>query len=230
MTRTLLIEDDLDLAQTVIDYLQLEQIDCDHASNGVAGLNLLTDNDYDVLLLDLNLPRLDGLGVCEKLRQEGRDIPILMLTARDQVDDKISGFHAGTDDYLVKPFALEELVVRIDALSRRRSGQVQLLSYADLQMNLKQRTAMRAGSPLKLSPSGWQLLECLLRAAPEVVPRYKLEQSVWGETTPDSNSLKVHLHHLRKAVDGAFSPPLIHTIAGHGVTLRKLDDETTAQP
>lgn len=224
---TLLIEDDLDLAQTVIDYLELESIQCDHASNGMAGLQLLAEQNYDVLLLDLNLPRMDGLTVCEQLRQQGRDIPILMLTARDQITDKLAGFNAGTDDYLVKPFELDELVVRIQALSRRRSGQVQLLRCADLEMNLDTRTVRRGDKPLKLSPTSWRLLETLLRASPSVVSKQKLEQAVWGDETPDSDSLKVHLFHLRKAVDGEFEQKLIQTVTGHGFVLRA-QNETSA--
>jgi DNA-binding response OmpR family regulator len=224
---TLLIEDDLDLAQTVIDYLELESIQCDHASNGLAGLQLLAEQEFDVLLLDLNLPRMDGLTVCEQLRQQGRDIPILMLTARDQITDKLAGFNAGTDDYLVKPFELDELVVRIQALSRRRSGQVQLLRCADLEMNLDTRTVSRGDKLLKLSPTNWRLLETLLRASPNVVSKQKLEQAVWGEETPDSDSLKVHLFHLRKAVDGDVEQKLIHTVTGHGFVLRASNETST---
>lgn len=227
MINVLLIEDDLDLAQTVIDYLQLESINCDHASNGVAGLHLLAQQDFDILLLDLNLPRLDGLSVCETLRQQGHDIPILMLTARDQLADKLAGFHAGTDDYLLKPFDLDELMVRIKALSRRRSGQAQLLRCGDLQMNLQNHTVSRADKSLKLSPTSWRLLEALLRAYPSMVSRQKLEETIWGNETPDSDSLKVHLHHLRKAVDGNFSQSLIQTIPGHGVILRDTDETHT---
>lgn len=111
--QVLLVEDDRDLAASVADYLVLEQISVDHAYNGQAGLTLALENSYDVLLLDLMLPRIDGLTLCEKLRQQGIDTPVLMLTARDTLDDKVAGFGAGTDDYLVKPFALEELTVRI---------------------------------------------------------------------------------------------------------------------
>ncbi|RLT94792.1 response regulator transcription factor [Ketobacter sp.] len=216
----LLVEDDLDLAQTVVQYLALEQIQCDHASNGVAGLNLMQRNAYQVLLLDLNLPRLDGLKVCQQLRQQGNDTPILMLTARDQLADKVDGFEAGTDDYLVKPFELQELVVRINALARRRSGQVRKLQYGPLELNLDEKKATRDGLALKLSPTGWRLLETLTRAAPAVVSREQLEQALWGDELPDSNSLKVHLFHLRKSVDAPFEQALIHTIAGQGFALR----------
>lgn len=220
MLNVLLIEDDLDLAQTVVDYLQIEQINCDHASNGVAGLHLLQQQHYDVLLLDLNLPRLDGIKVCETLRADGNAVPVLMLTARDQISDKVAGFNAGTDDYLIKPFELQELVLRIQALSKRRSGQVQLLSCVDLEMNLNERSVSREGQSIKLSPIGWRLLECLLRATPTAVSRQQLEETVWGDEVPDSNSLKVHMHHLRKAVDTPFGSNLIHTVSGYGFVLR----------
>lgn len=225
MLNVLLVEDDFDLAETVIDYLAIESISCDYASNGVAGLNLLNDNSYDVVLLDINLPRLDGLTLCRELRSGGNDTPVLMLTARDRLDDKVAGFEAGTDDYLVKPFELRELVVRIHALARRRSGQVQLLRCADLEMNLKEDTVTRAGQKIKLSPTARQILETLLRAAPETVSKQKLINAVWGDDPPDSNSLKVHLHHLRKAVDESFDLPLIHTIPGRGFSVKEGEQE-----
>lgn len=220
MLSLLLVEDDLDLAQTVVQYLELEDIRCDHASNGVAGLELMRRGRYDALLLDLNLPRMDGLTLCQKLRAAGDDTPILMLTARDRLDDKIEGFHAGTDDYLVKPFALQELVARVQALARRRSGQVQRLRCGDLEMNLAERRVTRAGQEIRLTPIGWRLLEALLRAAPSVVSRQMLQEAVWGEDMPDSDSLKVHLHHLRKSIDAPFPTALLQTIPGHGFALK----------
>ncbi len=220
MLNVLLVEDDLDLAETLIQYLELEQIGCDHASNGVAGLQLMQQQRYDVLLLDLNLPRLDGLSVCQRLRAQGDATPVLMLTARDSLEEKLDGFRAGSDDYLVKPFELQELVMRLRALARRRSGQVRQLRCADLEMNLDDHSVSRAGQPLRLSPIGWQLLECLLRASPAAVSRQALEQAVWGDALPDSNSLKVHLFKLRKAVDAPFGQPLLHTVPGYGVVLK----------
>jgi DNA-binding response OmpR family regulator len=220
MLNILLIEDDLDLADTVVQYLELEGIRCDHAANGMAGLQLAKEGQYQVLLLDLNLPRLDGLSLCRRLRTAGDDTPVLMLTARDQLDDKLAGFNAGTDDYLVKPFALQELVARIEVLARRRSGEVRKLSCGDLVMNLSDKIVTRNSIPLKLSPIGWRLLERLLRASPEVVSRQALEEAVWGDEIPDSNSLKVHMFHLRRAIDGPFAVTLLHTIAGHGFAIK----------
>lgn len=226
MLNLLLIEDDLDLADTLVQYLELEAIRCDHASNGVAGLELAQQHAFDAILLDLNLPRLDGLSLCQRLREGGDDTPILMLTARDQLSDKLDGFRAGTDDYLVKPFELQELVVRVQALARRRSDQAQRLRCADLEMNLSERSVSRAGQTLRLSPTSWRLLEALLRASPDVLSRQALESAVWGDDIPDSNSLKVHLFHLRKAIDAPFPSALLQTVPGHGFALRESDDET----
>jgi len=221
----LLIEDNLDLANTLIDFLALESITCDHAFNGRIGEDLALNNQYDVLLLDINLPGKNGLNVCQQLRQCGNDTPILMLTARDSLTDKLKGFEAGSDDYLVKPFELLELVARIRVLAKRRSGQIQHLQIADLQMDLQQRIASRNGQPLKLSPIGWKILELLMRSSPDAVSKHQLERSIWGEDTPASNSLKVHLHHLRKEVDGNHNEQLIHTISGYGLALHSLQQE-----
>jgi DNA-binding response OmpR family regulator len=220
MLNLLLAEDDLDLAQTLVQYLELEGFICDHVSNGIAALNLIKQNSYDVLLLDINMPRLDGLGLCQRIREQGNDIPVLMLTARGQLDDKLLGFNAGTDDYLVKPFEMEELLARVRALSHRRSGQVRKLTCGELQMNLSEKSLLRNGQALRLSPIAWRLLECLMRASPSPVTREALMDAAWGDDHPDSNSLKVHMYNLRKAVDGPFSEPLLHTISGLGFVIR----------
>lgn len=220
MMNVLIVEDDIDLARTVAEYLELEGISCDYASNGLAGLNLAKGNHFDVILLDINLPGLDGLSICQQLREEGNDTPILMMTALDQLDDKIEGFQMGTDDYLVKPFELKELTARIKALARRRSGQAQVLRYNDLEMDLNARSVTRGGQVLKLSPTVWRVLETLLRHAPNAVSKDALEQAVWGDELPGSNSLKVHIFNLRKAVDAPYSTALLQTISGHGFALR----------
>lgn len=200
MTNLLLVEDDPDLAGNIIDYLELESLYCDHASNGIAALQLLQTSRYAVVILDINLPQLDGLSVCERLRERGNDTPVLMLTARDELDDKLNGFARGADDYLVKPFAMAELVARVQVLAMRRSGQVKQLTSGPVRLNLTQRQAFIYEKPVKLSPTVLTILEQLLRAAPHPVSRDALEQAIWGEERPDSNSLKVHIHHLRKAL------------------------------
>jgi DNA-binding response OmpR family regulator len=222
----LLVEDDIDLATAVIDYFDLEKIQCDHAANGLSGFNLIKTNHYDVVILDLNLPKMNGLEVCEKLRTQGIDTPILMLTAKDTLDDKLQGFAKGTDDYLVKPFAMEELIVRVKVLSQRRSGQVKKMMVCGLSLDTQQQVILRADVPLKLSPISFKILETLMLASPHPVSREKLMQNVWGDQQPDSNSLKVHMFNLRKTVEGVpAKQKLIHTLVGHGFVLK---DESTA--
>ena len=201
MIKLLLVEDDLDLAGNIIDYLELEDMLCDHASNGVAALTLMAEGHYQAIVLDINLPKLDGLQVCAQARARGNDTPIIMLTARDQLSDKVTGFEQGADDYLVKPFAMEELVVRVKTLAKRRSGQHTQLSVGPLQLDINQKTALFGSEPLKCSPTAMAILEQLMRAYPHPVNRQSLIASVWGEESPDSNSLKVHMHNLRKALD-----------------------------
>lgn len=201
MIKLLLVEDDFDLAGNVMDYLELEEMMCDHASNGVAALNFLSQQQYQVVVLDINLPKLDGLQVCAKAREQGNDTPIIMLTARDQLSDKVAGFEQGADDYLVKPFAMEELVMRVKALAKRRSGQVMQLTTGPLTLDINQKVARLNSAPLKCSPTGFIILEVLMRGYPNPVSRERLIDTVWGEDSPDSNSLKVHIHHLRKALN-----------------------------
>ena len=224
----LLIEDDFDLSRTLVQYLELSGYVCDHAIDGLKGLNLLQEHNYDVLILDLMLPMMDGLHVCERLRSEGNDIPILMLTARDSLKDKLEGFRAGTDDFLVKPFAFEELTMRIEALARRRSGQVRKLQVDDLKLDLDMHIATRNDEVLHLTPTGWKLLETLVRASPAAVSRQTLERAVWGDNPPESNALKVHMFHLRKALDGNFEEQMLHTLSGYGFRLGYSEETESA--
>jgi DNA-binding response OmpR family regulator len=222
---TLLVEDNVSLAQTLIAYFDLEGIDCDYASTGSQGLDLALSNDYQAILLDINLPRMNGLEVCEVLRNRGVDVPVLMLTARDSLADKLAGFDAGTDDYLVKPFELSELTARVKALAKRRSLLAQQLEVGPLLMDLSLKTACRHGQILSLTPTCWTLLEILMRESPNVVSREKLQNAIWkGSDLPDSNVLKVHLYKLRQQVDKPFSTKLIHTVAAHGFAIRVPND------
>lgn len=217
----LLVEDDLDLAASLIDYLELEGVTCDHAANGVHGLQLAREFQYDVIVLDVMLPKLDGLGLCANLRRDGLDVSILMITARDSLDDKIEGFESGTDDYLVKPFALKELLLRVQALAKRRSGQPRRYVIGDLEVDPNLHQAIRAGKSLDLSPKEWALLEYMVKVSPNVALREEMQRAVWGEALPDSNSLKVHMHNLRRKVDKPFAYPLIQTVPGVGVVIKE---------
>ncbi|WP_298445403.1 response regulator transcription factor [uncultured Ferrimonas sp.] len=216
----LLIEDDRDLAEAISDYLALEGYEFDFAYNGAAGLNLALAQPYDIILTDLNMPKMDGIDLCQALRDNGISTPVLMLTARDRLEDKISGFEAGSDDYLVKPFAMAELKMRLQALLRRTQGRLTQLKVADLQLDLDSHQASRAGQPLKLPPLCWKMLVCLMQHSPNVVARAKLEQAAWGDELPSPDSVKVHLFKLRQAVDAPFERKLIQTVHGVGVALR----------
>lgn len=225
MINVLLVEDDIDLATTIVDYLDIEDIECDHASNGVMGLNLLQINHYQMIILDVNMPKMDGLTMCRTLREQGKDTPVLMLTARDSLDNKLEGFDAGSDDYLVKPFAMKELVARVQVLAKRKSGEVKRLTLANLNLDLAKRSADVEGQTLKLSPIAFKLLETLVREAPQPVTRSAIMQAVWGEEQPDSNSLKVHIYHLRKQLEGASKQVKLETIPSVGFAIKPTQEQ-----
>ena len=211
----LVIEDNQDIAANLGDYLEDRGHTVDFAADGVTGLHLAVVHDFDAIVLDLNLPGMDGLEVCRKLRNDARkQTPVLMLTARDSLDNKLAGFDSGADDYLVKPFALQEVEVRLNALSRRGKGtHTRVLDVGDVEYNLDTLEVRRGG----------KLLQSLMEAAPSVVTRQELETRVWGEELPDSDSLRVHIHGLRAAIDKPFEKPLIQT--RHGIGYRMVDPD-----
>ncbi|MFC4235625.1 response regulator transcription factor [Thalassospira xianhensis] len=217
----LLVEDNMDIAGTISDYLTIEGIECDHAFDGETGFQRALTGEYDVILLDIMLPFRDGISICNALRNEGIDTPVLMLTARDTLADKLEGFGAGADDYLVKPFALEELLMRTRVLSRRRSGEIRRFSLGDLVVDFENRHVARSGQAISLSPTSWTILEVLAQNSPHVVTRSRLSMALWQGDPPDTNALKTHLYKLRMRIDKPFNQNLIHTVAGQGVALRE---------
>lgn len=219
--RILVIEDNRDILANVLDYLQLKGYTVDCAQDGVSGLHLAVSEHYDLIVLDIMLPGMDGYQVCQRLREDAsRDTPIIMLTARDELDDRLKGLRSGADDYLIKPFALSELVARIEAILRRsQGGSRHTLEVADLSYDLDTLQVSRAGQPLKLNRTGLELLELLMRRSPAVLRRAVLEEALWGEELPDSDSLRSHIHQLRQVVDKPFASPLIHTVHGVGYCL-----------
>ena len=224
--RLLLVEDHQDIAEMVYDFLEQQGYTVDHAADGVTGLHLAVSEDYDVIVLDLMLPGLDGVTLCQRLRNDARrDTPILMLTARDTLDDKLTGLDAGADDYLVKPFAIEELGARVRALVRRWRGKTtaERLQIGDLSLDMATLEVRRAGQMLTLTPIGLKLLAALMRASPRVVTRRDLEREVWGDVLPDSDTLRSHLYNLRKIIDKPFSQPLLHTLHGSGYKMAEPD-------
>lgn len=217
--KILIVEDHRDIAEMLYDYFEQKGYQLDYASDGRMALNLVNQNQYDVILLDLMLPEVGGLEVCRKLREEiGNDTPVLMLTARDTLQDKVTGLEMGADDYLVKPFEMLELDARINALIRRQKKSVryEMLEVEDLVLDTGTLQVTRAGREIKLSPIGLKILTILLKARPKVVTRQQLEEEIWGDVLPDSDTLRSHLYNLRKQIDKPFDKPLIQTIQAIG--------------
>ncbi len=224
----LLVEDNRGIAEMVGEFLERRGYSLDYASDGVTGLHLAVTNSYDVVILDLMLPGMDGLEVCRKLRQDAkRSTPVLILTARDTLEDKVTGLDAGADDYLVKPFELKELEARIRSLIRRDRRQVSqgVLKVGDLVLDSATLRLTRAGKDLLISPIGLKLLTILMRESPRVVSRRDIEREVWGDMLPDSDTLRSHLYNLRKVIDKPFQKALLHTIHSAGYRLSDLDAE-----
>jgi DNA-binding response OmpR family regulator len=214
----LLIEDNRDLATNLFDYFEARGHTMDLAGDGIPGLHFASTNQYDVIVLDLMLPSMDGLTMCKRLREAGKHTPILMLTALDSLNDKIAGLEAGADDYVVKPFSLREVDARLQALVRRsqiREGE-DTLQVGDLSFNTGTLKVLRGERSIVLPPIALKLLEVLMRQSPRVLSREEVERSIWGDTPPDSDALRGHLHILRNAVDKKSDKPLLKTLRGIG--------------
>ena len=219
----LLVEDHRQLAQTVVEFLEQEGALVDYASDTTLARTLVQEHHYDILVLDVMLPGEDGYSFCQYLRKElALDTPVIFMTSRDQLDDKLEGFARGGDDYIVKPFALPELVARVQALVRRERREVapNLLTVADLQLDPARQEVRREGQILKLSPTAFRILRILMRESPKVVSREQLEHELWGDLVPDSDALRSHLYNLRKAVDKPFEHALLETLPGVGFSIR----------
>ncbi|WP_226469834.1 response regulator transcription factor [Luteimonas panaciterrae] len=220
--RLLVVEDNQNLVANLFDYFESRGHTLDAAPDGVTGLHLAVTQAYDAAILDWMLPRIDGQEVLRRLRDEyGSGLPVLMLTARDELPDKIAGFRAGADDYLTKPFALPELEVRLEALVARAAGRgrSRTLEVRDLKLDLATLEATRAGKPLHLYPACRKLLETLMKASPAVVTREQLEYALWGDDPPDRDMLRSHIYELRRSVDGPFDVKLIQTVPRVGYRL-----------
>ena len=219
MYKILIIEDNPDIVANIYAFFEPKGFELDNAHNGISGLTLAANNRYDVILLDVMLPGMDGTKLCKKLREELRDkTPVLMLTARDTILDKVTGFDSGADDYLVKPFSLVELESRIKALIRRHQDDhfEHSLAVGQLFLNTDEHTIIREGKSLKLTPTGFKILETLMNASPRVISKSELEEKVWGEDIPSSDALRTHMHSVRVQVDKPFAKPMIMTMPGVG--------------
>jgi len=222
----LVVEDQQSIAQNIASYMEHKGHVLDFAERGDLGLALALSNHYDLVILDLNLPAMDGLEVCKQLREQAsHHVPIIMLTARDSIDDKISGFTTGADDYLTKPFSLEELEVRCFALSRRHLLQTKdTLTFDQLSIDRKRKKITRAGETLELHSMGYRILSILAEAYPQVVSRSKLSQKLWGDEPTESDALRSHIYQLRSILDKPFDYPMIKTMHGIGFVLNVKSD------
>lgn len=225
----LIVEDNAPMAANIYDYLEACGHQPDAAPDGKSGLGLIQLNHYDAIVLDWMMPRMDGLAMLTQLRDGLQSrIPVIMLTARDQLDHKLQGFAAGADDYLVKPIALPELEMRLRVLvTRNRAAQApgQVLEVGDLRFNLASLVITRGDRELSLSPIRRQILEILMRRSPHTVSREHLESQVWGDRAPDKDILRSHMHLLRKEVDGDGPQKILHTVFGSGYSIRVQDAE-----
>lgn len=219
MYKILVIEDNPDIVANIYAFFEPKGFVLDNAHNGYSGLTLASNHHYDVILLDVMLPGMDGTQLCKKLREELHDkTPVLMLTARDTILDKVAGFDSGADDYLVKPFSLVELECRIKALIRRHEDDhfAHSIAVGALSLNNSEHTVMREGESIKLTPTGFKILHLLMSASPRVVSKNEIEEKVWGQDIPSSDALRTHMHSVRAQVDKPFDNAMIVTVSGVG--------------
>lgn len=215
----LLVEDNRLLSNNIIQYLELSGIECDYAFNLAQADMLISQQQFDAIILDLNLPDGDGIEACERWKAQCITSPVIMLTARSSLNDRLSGFAVGADDYLVKPFAMEELVARLKVVAQRRPAP-QRLVIGELEIDFGNHRVYRQGQLLALPKTGWQILVLLARRSPETVSREEIERTIWPNSAPDSDSLRSHIHLLRRVIDRPFERQILHTIRGVGLSLR----------
>ena len=220
--KVLIVDDSHNLTETIADYLELEGMLIDCAYHGEAAINLLSENSYDVIIMDIMMPKLDGISAVRRLREElFCNTPILFLTAKDSLDDKVAAFKAGGDDYLLKPFAMEELSLRLQALSNRGPRQdIGVLSFADININTQTDEVTRANQLIKLSRIQLKILKVLVKHAPSIVSRQDVTDAVWGDESPPSDALRSHIYGLRTALNKGFEQSRLETIHGQGYRLK----------
>lgn len=225
--RILVIEDNQDIAENICDYLESQGAVTDYAADGLVGLHLAVTGDFDAIILDVMLPGIGGIELCKKMRESSApQPPILMLTALDALHDKLSGFDAGADDYLVKPFALEELLARLKALVTRSKGaHTSNLSVGPLVMDIGTMRVTRNDVSLQLNRATFNILRTLMEAHPNVTTRQTLEHAIWGDSPPQSDALRSHIYALRNKVDKNFDSSMIHTVHGVGFKLVNPDEQ-----
>jgi len=215
----LIVEDQLDLAELVEEYLSLKGFECDLAYDGAMAWRLIQQNAYDLVILDINLPKLSGYHVCTQMREHNFNTPVLMLTAKDALDDKLKGFEVGTDDYLIKPFAMEELLMRCNSLIRRANPTLSVVKVSDLEIDMQAKRAKRGSRLLDLSPTEWSLLLFLARHQGKVISKIDIEEHLWPMQEVNKNMLKTQIYRLRQALAPNGEEELIHSLRGQGIIL-----------
>ncbi|WP_318513731.1 response regulator transcription factor [Photobacterium leiognathi] len=220
--KILIVDDNYQIVETISDYLELENNIVDCAYHGEGALKLIEDNHYDVIIMDIMMPKIDGISAVEKIRADLLcGTPILFLSAKDTLDDKIAAFKAGGDDYLLKPFAMEELCLRIQALANRgQRKDIGILSFADIQINNQTDEVRRDDQVIKLSRIQLKILKLLIRQAPNIVTRQQIMETIWGDASPCSDALRSHIYGLRNAIDKGFSESRLETIHGQGYRIK----------
>lgn len=221
--RILVAEDAKDLNRLIVKTLTKAGYSVDGCFNGEEALDYIAGAEYDALILDIMMPKLDGYEVLSRLRRQGSDVPVLFLTARDAVADRVKGLDMGADDYLVKPFDFDELLARIRAMTRKRAGsRSNILSYAGLTVDTERRTVARDGKDIALLPKEYTILEYMIRNQGIVLSREQMEDQIWNyEYSGSSNNIDVYISRLRRKIDDGFDTKLIHTIRGVGWVLRE---------
>jgi two-component system OmpR family response regulator len=224
--RILLVEDDLKIASFIVKGLRATGYAVDHATDGGEGLHLALTQPYDTAIIDIMLPKLDGLALIERMRKEKVNTPVIILSAKDSIDDRVKGLQTGGDDYLTKPFAFSELLARVQALIRRANGLAEptRLTVGDLSMNLLTREVARGGRKIELKPIEFSLLEYLIRSAGRVVSKTMIMEHVWDYNfDPQTNVVEARICRLRDKIDRDFDKKLIHTVRGVGYVLKEKD-------
>ena len=224
--RILLVEDDLKIASFIIKGLRATGYAVDHAADGEEGLHLALTEPYDTAIIDIMLPKLDGLALIERMRKEKINTPVIILSARDSIDDRVKGLQTGGDDYLTKPFAFSELLARVQALIRRAGGisEATQLNVGDLSINLLTREVTRGGRKIELQPLEFSLLEYLVRSKGRIVSKTMIMEHVWDYNfDPQTNVVEVRISRLRDKIDRGFDKKLIHTVRGVGYVLKETD-------
>ncbi|WP_375444561.1 response regulator [uncultured Fibrella sp.] len=221
--KILVVEDEERLASFIRKGIAAEGYEVDVAYDGRSGLSLFRREIYDIIILDVNLPNMNGFDLCRLIRSENEAVPVLMLTALDSLADKSDGFNAGADDYLAKPFEFQELLLRLRALTRRiGSKPKQVLQLADLELNLDSKTVTRAGKRIDLTTREYALIEYMMLNKGKIISRVDISERVWSlNFDNNSNVIDVYISYLRKKIDKEFSPKLLHTIVGMGYVLRE---------